>query len=152
MVAYDPERTDWRTFRLDRMANPKPGRNSFTPRPAPAEDLTEYVRFNMSATNPTHQVVIEIDLPADHIRDAYGTWADIDIISDNRCRLSMDTDTFEWPTYIITTSDAPCDVISPPGFQDHMAAVAARARRSAGGRATPPTTAFGPRADAGSIR
>src|SRR5215211_1218545 len=44
LVSYDLDRADWRTFRLDRMREPRPARTPFTPRPLPADDLREYVR------------------------------------------------------------------------------------------------------------
>lgn len=131
LVAYDPDRNDWRTFRVDRMNNPIPGRNSFPSRPTPASDLSEYVRFNMSESNPTHRVIIEIGLPAHEIRDSYGTWAEIESISQRQCRLIMDTNTFQWPTHIVANLDAACTVIGPPAFQQHLLAVATKTHSSA---------------------
>ena len=137
LVAHDSDRADWRTFRLDRISNPVPGRNTFTPRPAPAADLVEYVRLDMRAANPTHRVVIEIDLPAADVRSAYGAWAVVDAIADDRCCLTMDTDSFLWPTHIVATVDAPCRVIGPAEFRDHVRSMAERACRSVGEVDTP---------------
>ncbi len=126
LVAYDCDRDDWRTFRIDRMSEPVPARNTFTPRPAPASNLYEYVRFNMSELSTRHSVVIEADVPGDHIRDAYGTWVDVDDLGGERCRFTMDTDSFRWPTHIAANLDAPFTVISPPEFREHLRDVATR--------------------------
>lgn len=131
LVAYDNDRDDWRTFRLDRMSDPVPGRNSFDPRPPPATDLSEFVRFNISEPDPRHQVVIEIDSPAEPIRAEYGNWADIESLPNDRCRLTMESDTFRWPTHIIANLDATSHVQSPPEFRNHLEAVAERIRAAA---------------------
>ena len=39
LVAWDVDRRDWRTFRVDRLASRPVAAGRFTPRPAPAEDL-----------------------------------------------------------------------------------------------------------------
>jgi predicted DNA-binding transcriptional regulator YafY len=127
LVAYDRDRADWRTFRIDRMSNPVPARNTFTPRPAPATDLYEYVRFDMSEPNPRHQVVVDIDLPGQHIRDEYGTWVHVEDLARERCRLTMETDnTFRWPTHIVANLDVDYIVIAPPAFRQHLLNVAAK--------------------------
>lgn len=51
------------------MNEPVPARNTFLPRAAPASNLYEYVRFNMSELNTPHRVVPEIDIPGDCVRD-----------------------------------------------------------------------------------
>ena len=46
-----------------------PARNTFLPRAAPASNLYEYVRCNMSELNTPLRVVLEIDVPGDCVRD-----------------------------------------------------------------------------------
>jgi predicted DNA-binding transcriptional regulator YafY len=128
LVAYDRDRADWRTFRIDRISNPIPARNTFTPRPAPASNLSEYVRFNMSEPKPQHIVVVEIDVPGDDIRTAYGTWVDVEDLPGGRCQLTMTTDSFVWPTHIVTNLNAPYNVVTPPRFQQHLLAIAQQIR------------------------
>jgi predicted DNA-binding transcriptional regulator YafY len=126
LVAYDDEREDWRSFRIDRMSDPVPARNTFVPRPPPATNLYEYVRFNMSELTTSYRVVVEIDMPGDHIRDAYGTWVEVEDLSDQRCRFTMDTDSFQWPTHIAANLTAPFTIVSPPEFAEHLRSVAAK--------------------------
>ncbi|MFV0257392.1 MAG: WYL domain-containing protein [Acidimicrobiales bacterium] len=56
---------------------------------------------------------------------------DIEPLADDRCRLTMDTDTFRWPTHIIANLGPACRVQSPPEFRDHLIAVANRIRAAA---------------------
>ena len=126
LVAYDCDRSDWRTFRVDRMDEPVPARNTFPTRAAPARNLHDYVRFNISERNARHRVVLEVDVRGDRVRDTYGTWVDVDDLTDGRCRLTMDTDSFRWPTHIVANLDSPFTVVSPPAFQQHLLSAPAR--------------------------
>lgn len=124
LVAHDCDRDDWRTFRIDRMDDPVPARNTFPSRTPPASDLTDYVRFNMAERSTAHRVVLEIDLPGDRIRHLYGTWVDVDDLGDGRCRLTMDADSFRWPTHIVANLDVPFAVVTPPAFERHLRSLA----------------------------
>ena len=126
LVAFDCDRDDWRTFRIDRISDPVPARNTFVPRPPPADNLDEYVRFNMRESNAVHRVVIDADAPGDQIRAAYGTWVEVEDLAPARCRITMDSDSFRWPTHIATNLDVAFRVVGPAEFSDHLRAVAAR--------------------------
>jgi len=58
LVAWDLDREDWRTFRVDRITPGPPHGPRFTPRPPPAEDLAVYVSKGVSTrAYATHAVV-----------------------------------------------------------------------------------------------
>ncbi len=126
LVAFDCDRDDWRTFRVDRLTDPVPARNTFAPRQPPATDLSEYVRLSMRSLAPTLRVVIDVDSPSDEVRDAYGTWVTVEPIGRRRCRVTMDTDSFLWPTHIVANLDTPFEVVSPPSFAEHLRSLGAR--------------------------
>ncbi len=132
LVAYDCDREDWRTFRVDRMSAPTPARNTFPPRPAPASNLYDYVRFHLSELHRPHRVVVDVDVPGRRVRDAYGTWVDVRDLDRRRCRITMDTDSFRWPTHILADLDAPFAVVEPPAFAQHLFAVATQFRDASG--------------------
>jgi len=131
LVAHDVDRADWRTFRVDRMAQPTPARNTFVPRPPPADDLSEYVRLRMRELQANHRVTVEIDLAGDAVRSDYGNWATVTDLGPGRCRIEMDTDSFLWPTHVIANLRAPFTVVSPPEFQAHLQALAEHLTASA---------------------
>lgn len=126
LVAYDADRADWRTFRLDRMTQPRPARAPFTLRPRPADDLREYVRTSQRSLQARHRVVVEIACPAETLRGPYGRWIDVDDLGPDRCRITMDTDDFTWPLHILANTDAPFTVIEPAELRGHIADVAER--------------------------
>lgn len=126
LVAFDTDRDDWRTFRLDRISQPKPARNSFPPRDPPAEDLHQYVRDRLDRASSGAEVIVEVELPGDEVRPRHGRWTEIEDLSPTRFRITMKTDSFDWPTHLVSTFDAPITVISPPEFRTHLTAVAER--------------------------
>lgn len=126
LVAFDVDRADWRTFRIDRVSGPTPTRNRFPARPAPAEDLYGYVRSRARAARIGQRVVIEVDAPAADLRARFGRWVEVEDLGASRCRLTMDVDSFHWPTHIVMTTDARSTVIEPERLRTHLAAVAER--------------------------
>ena len=72
LVAYDCDKADWRTFRLDRITGPKPTNNPYPPRDAPAEDLREYVRARFRRATNTQRVIIEATIDGDDVQRRYG--------------------------------------------------------------------------------
>ena len=126
LVAFDLVRDDWRTFRLDRLERPVASREAFVPRPPPADDLHAFVRFNMREQSPLYEVEIEFSAPASDLQAAYGNWANIVDLGAERCRVTMETRTFQWPTYILATTKVPARVVGPEPFRAHLRAVAAR--------------------------
>jgi predicted DNA-binding transcriptional regulator YafY len=58
LVAWDLDRADWRTFRVDRITPKPPHGPRFAPRTPPAEDLAAYVSKGVSTrAYATHAVV-----------------------------------------------------------------------------------------------
>jgi predicted DNA-binding transcriptional regulator YafY len=126
LVAYDLDRSDWRTFRLDRASRPQAARSPFTPRPWPADDLADYVRGSQRTVEGRHHVVMEIARPGDELRRGYGRWVDVEDLDGDRCRVSMDVDDFVWPLHILANADAEVTVIAPEELRLQVAALADR--------------------------
>lgn len=132
LVAYDTDRADWRTFRVDRMEQPTLARNRFAPRPPPAADLSEYVGLRMRDLQVAHRVIVEIEVAGDQVRDAYGTWVSVSDLGPARCRIEMDADSFLWPTHLIANLRAPFTVLGPPEFHAHLRSLARHLTDSTG--------------------
>ncbi|MGW1345813.1 helix-turn-helix transcriptional regulator [Kribbella sp. NPDC002412] len=75
LLAYDPDRADWRTFRVDRISTVRPGRHHFTPRDLPAPDAASYLVQSFATASYRHSVSLRVRLPADEFkRNFYGWW------------------------------------------------------------------------------
>ncbi|CAL9623876.1 hypothetical protein SUDANB105_05906 [Streptomyces sp. enrichment culture] len=77
LVAWDLDRDDWRTFRVDRVTPKPPHGPRFTPRTPPAEDLAAYVSQGVSTRAYAAQAVIRVLAPVEeaaaHISPSDGT-------------------------------------------------------------------------------
>lgn len=67
LLAYDPARSDWRTFRLDRMGPVAASTFRFAARPAP--DAASYVRDAVTKAPYAHVVTVRYDVAPELVRD-----------------------------------------------------------------------------------
>lgn len=134
LVAWDVERDDWRTFRVDRICEPSGIGVRFTPRELPAADAAAFLRQALSAMRPGHQAVITLHVPietaADRIPPALGALEPID---DRSCLLRAKTADLERLAARIVAFDFDCEVQFPPELIEHLRALAARLTRASGG-------------------
>lgn len=113
LVAYDLTRFDWRSFRLDRIAEPRPTGTRFRPRTLPAEDAAEYVRESLhSALEP---MVVEAIVEAQHDRvlDVLGRWATVEDREDGTCLVRITADSAEWALFGLAAIDGPFRIVGP---------------------------------------
>jgi predicted DNA-binding transcriptional regulator YafY len=130
LVAWDLSRSDWRTFRLDRLTEPKVTGAHAIPRQLPADDAAEFVRSRIENMTARHQVDVLIDAPAAVVRERIGPWGTLEIAGPGKCRFRMTSDSLDWPTLVLGNAAAEFEVLSPPELLDHL-----RARASLFGRA-----------------
>ena len=136
LAAYDLLRHDWRTFRVDRITDPRPTGRRFAPKPVPGGDALELVRRAVGTVGPTMVVEARVHAPADHVASRIGRWAVVEATDDGTCRVRMEADRPQWPLMALAMLDAPIDDVQPPEFAAHLGAVATRfaAAVSGGGR------------------
>ena len=120
LVAFDLDRQDWRTFRLDRISEADPARNQFDPRPPPADDIAAYVRDRIETITSTHQVRALVDADAGSVRDQIGRWATVEPDGVGRCRVMMTTDSLDWAAFSLATLEWPFTVEEPAELRSHL--------------------------------
>ncbi|MGW7689713.1 helix-turn-helix transcriptional regulator [Streptomyces asiaticus] len=147
LVAWDLDRDDWRTFRVDRISPRTPTGPRFTPRDVPGGDVAAFVasRFqgsDGSGGRPCRGEVI-LDLPAS-IVSTYTRDGVVEEVGPDRCRLVLGA--WSWPglAAAIGRFDADIQVIGPPELKEAFAHLARRfadaaAEASTGGTAPPPS-------------
>ncbi|GAA2820757.1 helix-turn-helix transcriptional regulator [Nonomuraea rubra] len=119
LVAYDLTRHDWRSFRLDRLAQPRNTGVHFLPRPLPGGDVAAFVRT--AAQVPTTRTVVAlVHAPAEHVRGKVGQWGEIEAIDRDRCRLTMTSTSLDWPTQALGNVGAEFEVLEPADFVEHL--------------------------------
>ncbi len=134
LVAYDLDRNDWRSFRLDRVSGaPQPTGARFRPRPLPAGDAADFVRKNITAADaaaPAVQVEAVVEAPAAAVRQRIGRWATVTEDGPGRCRLSMKTPDTDWVMIALGLTGADFRIVSPPEMAEKVASWGARFRRA----------------------
>jgi predicted DNA-binding transcriptional regulator YafY len=77
LVAWDLDREDWRTFRVDRITPKPPHGPRFIPRTPPADDLAAYVSKGVSqgpyATGATIRLLVPLEEARQRISPSAGT-------------------------------------------------------------------------------
>ncbi|UOE21861.1 YafY family transcriptional regulator [Thermobifida halotolerans] len=120
LVAWDVGRGDWRTFRVDRISEPKATGARFTPREIPGGDAAEFVRSRHRSVPRRHRMVVDVHADAAEVRQTVASWGQVEDLGDGVCRLTMHVDTFDWPTLVLVSLGAEFTVVGPPEFRDYL--------------------------------
>ncbi|MFI7214315.1 helix-turn-helix transcriptional regulator [Micromonospora maritima] len=139
LVAWDLDRDDWRTFRVDRISPRTPTGPRFTPRELPGGDVAAFVagRFR-GATGPGDwpcRGEVILDLPA-RVVSAWTRDGLVEELGPDRCRLVLGG--WSWPglAALFGRYDADIEVVGPPELRDAFAHLARRYRAAAEGPAS----------------
>jgi predicted DNA-binding transcriptional regulator YafY len=120
LVAFDPDRNDWRTFRADRMTDARPLRNTFTPRPLPSDDLGQYVKERIEHTRPSYDVVVRIEQDIEALRAKVGRGGRLEAIDADATILHLTIDSLGFLVMILDQLHADFTVIQPPEVIDYL--------------------------------
>lgn len=71
LLAFDPSRDDWRTFRVDRIDAVTPALHRFTPRVLPAPDASTYLVESFATAQYRHAVRLSVQVPAEVVADTF---------------------------------------------------------------------------------
>ncbi|MBI0384894.1 WYL domain-containing protein, partial [Streptomyces albiflaviniger] len=145
LVAWDLDRDDWRTFRVDRITPRTPTGPRFTPRDVPGGDVAAFVASRFQGSDgsggwPCRGEVI-LDLPASVV-STYTRDGVVEELGPDRCRLVLGA--WSWPGLAATIGrfDADIEVIGPPELKGAFACLARRfadaAAEATTGDTTPP--------------
>jgi predicted DNA-binding transcriptional regulator YafY len=120
LVAYDVDRQDWRSFRLDRLTEPCNTRHRFNPRPVPTGDAASFVRAGIDKMAAPITIEAVIHAPPAVVRDKVGSWGTVEDMGDGRSRLRMTSDSMDWPALALGALGSEFEVLSPPEMVDHL--------------------------------
>ena len=114
LVAYDLDRADWRSFRLDRLTGPAPLGARFRQRTLPAQDAAAFVRRGIGQQPAGYDVEAVVDASADTVRTRLGPWATAEDDGQGRSRLRIRTDSLDWAALALGSVGAEFRVVGPP--------------------------------------
>lgn len=125
LVAYDRERQDWRSFRVDRISDPRTTGQRFRPRDLPAEDALTFVQSGIRRMPQRYAVRVRLDATVAEVAAAVGHWGSASG-TDGDCLLEMNVDALEWPVMVLTQLDRDFTVEGPPELLDLLGRAARR--------------------------
>ena len=131
LVAWDVDRADWRTFRVDRVSPRTPTGPKFTPRDLPGGDIAEYVARRVSSAGWRHTARIVVHAPAaavtEKINPAVGL---VEPIDEHRCVLVTGAGSLDTIVLYVGLLDMDFEITDPPELVDRVRVWAARYQRA----------------------
>jgi predicted DNA-binding transcriptional regulator YafY len=130
LVAYDLGRHDWRSFRLDRLEDPRATGQRFRPRELPAEDAASFVRTSIENIPGVYTVEALVHASAAKVRAIVGRYGRVEELDGGRCRLHMTVDSLDWPAFALGSVGAEFELLRPPELVEYIHEWAARFERA----------------------
>ncbi|GAA1352069.1 YafY family protein [Catellatospora bangladeshensis] len=143
LVAWDVDKGDWRTFRVDRIPEePSPGAR-FPPREPPADDLASYVSRQLSVAPYTHQAELVVHAPLEEVLPRTSrTSVHLERIDDRTTLLTVGSPSLEELGLWIGLIGLDFHVRRPPELAEHLRVLGERflaaARPASRPTGTPP--------------
>jgi predicted DNA-binding transcriptional regulator YafY len=133
LAAWDVDRNNWRTFRVDRIEQRPTTGQRFTPRKPPDDDFAAYVARSVSLGPYEFQarVIVHASLEkaADKIPPGAGK---LEAIDEHTCLLHMGASSLDWLSMYLAMTPFEFEVREPPELIGHIRALAERLQRAAG--------------------
>jgi predicted DNA-binding transcriptional regulator YafY len=127
LVAWDRQREDWRSFRVDRLAKPAPAGARFEARELPTKDAAEYVARSITAMPSRFEAVVTLRASADEITSRTPSyWGEVTPIDAHSCEFRTGDDDLGWLAVRIAMLGVDFEVREPPELVEHLQALSRR--------------------------
>jgi predicted DNA-binding transcriptional regulator YafY len=131
LIAWDPERDDWRTFRADRITPKIPGGARFTPRDLPEAEVAARLQRGVGTATWRYFARILVHASAAHVRSRLPVPVEIEELGPDRCRITLGSDTAEMLALYLGMLGVDFEVIDAPELSAALTALADRLHRAA---------------------
>jgi predicted DNA-binding transcriptional regulator YafY len=133
LAAWDADRNNWRTFRVDRIEQRPTTGQRFTPRKPPDGNFAAYVARSVSVGPYEYQARVIVHAPLEKVADKIAPSAGkLEAIDDHSCLLHVGASSLDWLSMYLAMIPAEFEVREPPELIGHIRALAARLQRAAG--------------------
>lgn len=145
LVAYDLDRADWRTFRVDRVSEPFATGARFAPRELPTGSAAEYLRQSMYRRQETYTFTVAFADPAEVVAARLPSWLGApEPLDTGGCRLRATAgDRVEWLAVRLAMLGCEFTVEEPDELVQCVRRLGARLTRAGEGGGLPAARAPG---------
>jgi predicted DNA-binding transcriptional regulator YafY len=133
LVAWDPGRQDWRTFRVDRMRPRLPTGPRFTPRKVPGGDVTAYVEKTVGRATWRYRARVLLHAPAEALTGRLPPAVELEPVDERSCIATAGADDPYVLALYLGMLDVDFDLIDAPELARELRRLARRYTRAAGG-------------------
>jgi predicted DNA-binding transcriptional regulator YafY len=132
LVAWDPSKEEWRTFRLDRITSVEVTSERFGARPPPGDDLVEYVTRSISSSPHAHRAKILLHAAMEEVRPRVGPFDGLFArVSDTACTMELGAPTLDVLVSRILWLGIDFEIVtSSDGLRGHLQRIAKRLERA----------------------
>ena len=133
LLAWDVDRGDWRTFRVDRFQGPPgPPGARFSPRPPPADDVAAYVSQSISSAPYRYQARILIRAPLEAVAQRSSPAAvRLEAVDEQTCLLHTGSNSLDEIALHVALKGFSFQVLDPPELIPVLRALSDRLREAA---------------------
>ena len=131
LLAWDVDRADWRTFRVDRIKPKIPTGPRFKPRPLTDEDAASYVQRSAGSATWRYRARIRIHAPLDEVRPLLPLAVDVSSDGPDRCIIQAGSDTPHQLALYIGLLDTDFEILEPSDLAEAFVRLAERYHRAA---------------------
>ncbi len=134
LLAFDPSRTGWRTFRVDRISSPTRDGRRFEPRAIPGGDAGAYLARTLSDAVYRYEARVRYRLPAGELRARLpGGWGELREDGEGGCVYETSDDDLDWLALRIAAPNAEFELLDgSPELRTRLLAMADRIAAGAG--------------------
>jgi predicted DNA-binding transcriptional regulator YafY len=131
LVAFDLDRDDWRTFRVDRISELRVPGHTFVPREL--EDPGRMVAEGITTSHYQHTAVVRVKGVFEEVEQLIGPHVGVLERDGDGTQVVLGIDDFDWlPSYLIGLG-LEFEVLEPVELREYMAVLGERLRRAHGG-------------------
>jgi predicted DNA-binding transcriptional regulator YafY len=133
LAAWDVDRNNWRTFRVDRIEQRPTTGQRFTPRKPPDGDFAAYVARSVSLGPYAYQARVIVHAPLERVAEKIPpAGGKLEAIDEHTCLLQMGASSLDWLAMYLGMIRFEFEVQEPPELIEQVRALAERFRRAAG--------------------
>ncbi|MGH2584006.1 MAG: helix-turn-helix transcriptional regulator, partial [Dehalococcoidia bacterium] len=127
LVAWDTDRRDWRSFRVDRMEPRPPTGPRFTPRDSSDQDAAAYVSWTISSGERRYRARFTLHAPIEIVADRVPpTSGLLEPLDAHTCTLYTGSNSLNALALHVALIGVDFEVHEPPELVEHIRMLAAR--------------------------